>query len=132
MKKNFESYREQLLHLAKVYDVVEIKSYSRSHKRLTTAQLEIILIKNKIKLPINRSNSKVIARLELREKSITNIWLSIFFLIFLAGFITSRPYIKNIVNEVKFTYVTDEYKQKDQSQPEQKIIDSKKIYGFHK
>ena len=127
MKKNFESYREQLLHLAKVYDVVEIKSYSRSHKRLTTAQLELILIKNRIKFPINRSNSKVIARLELREKSITNIWLSIFFLIFLAGFITSRPYIKNIVNEVKFTYVTDEYKQKDQSQPEKKIIDSEKI-----
>ena len=113
MKKNFTSYREQLLNLAKVYGVVEIKSYAHAKKRLSTSQLELILIKNKIKLPLNRLNSKLIAKLELREKSITNIWLSLFFLVFLAGFISSRPYIKKIVNEVKFTYVAEEYKQID-------------------
>ena len=79
MKKNFTSYRDQLLYLAKVYGIVEIKSYAHAKKRLSTAQLEVILLKNRIKLPLNRLNSKLIARLELREKSITNMWLSLFF-----------------------------------------------------
>ena len=43
--KIFKSYRDQLLHLAKLYGVVEIKSYARSAKRLTTNQLELLLIK---------------------------------------------------------------------------------------
>ena len=68
-KKIFSSYRSQLIYLAKLYGVVEIKSYARSSKRLTTSQLELLLIKNKIKLPENRSNSKVIARQELKEKT---------------------------------------------------------------
>ena len=114
MKKSFTSYRDQLLNLAKVYGIVEIKSYAHAKKRLSTAQLEVILLKNKIKLPLNRLNSKLIARLELREKSITNMWLSLCFILFLAGFIASRPYIKKIVNEVKFTYVAEEYKKIDQ------------------
>tara|TARA_B100001245_G_C22885393_1_gene425955 strand:- start:1573 stop:2559 length:987 start_codon:yes stop_codon:yes gene_type:complete len=42
------------------------------------------------------------------------MWLSLCFILFLAGFIASRPYIKKIVNEVKFTYVAEEYKKIDQ------------------
>ena len=103
-------YRQQLLELAKLYGVVEIKNYARSHKRLTTSQLELLLIKNRIKLPANRSNQKVIEKQELKERTLTNIYLSICFIIFLGALITSRPYIKNIVNEVKFTYVAQEYK----------------------
>ena len=61
IEKLFKSYREQLLHLAKLYGVVEIKSYARSSKRLTITQLELLLIKNRIKLPINRSSDKAIA-----------------------------------------------------------------------
>ena len=38
------------LELAKLYGIVEIKSYARSSKRLSTAQLELLLIKNRIKL----------------------------------------------------------------------------------
>ena len=110
-KKIFSSYRSQLIYLAKLYGVVEIKSYARSSKRLTTSQLELLLIKNKIKLPENRSNSKVIARQELKEKTITNIYLSICFLFFIAALIGSRPYIKSITNEVKFTHITGEYSQ---------------------
>jgi len=108
--KIFKSYRDQLLHLAKLYGVVEIKSYARSAKRLTTNQLELLLIKNQIKLPINRSSDKAIAKQELRENSITNIYLSLAFIFFIGCLITMRPYIKNIVNEVKFTYVAQEYK----------------------
>ena len=104
------SYREQLLNLAKLYNVVEIKSYARSSKRLTITQLELLLIKNQIKLPINRSSDKAIAKHELRENSIRNLYLSIAFVFFIGCLITMRPYIKNVVNEVKYTYVAEEYK----------------------
>ena len=62
IEKLFKSYRDQLLHLAKIYGVVEIKSYARSAKKLTITQLELLLIKHHIKLPINLSSDKAIAR----------------------------------------------------------------------
>jgi len=119
IEKLFKSYREQLLHLAKLYSIVEIKSYARSSKRLTISQLELLLIKNRIKLPVNRSSDKAMAKQELKENSIRNIYLSFAFIFFVACLIAMRPYIKNTVNEVKFTYVAEEYKST-------KIIKSKK------
>ena len=110
IEKLFKSYRDQLLHLAKLYGIVEVKSYARSAKRLTISQLELLLIKNRIKLPVNRSSDKAIAKQELKENSIRNLYLSIGFVIFIGCLISMRPYIKNIVNEVKFTYVAEEYK----------------------
>tara|TARA_B110000438_G_C15770998_1_gene631867 strand:+ start:164 stop:1384 length:1221 start_codon:yes stop_codon:yes gene_type:complete len=110
IEKLFKSYRDQLVHLAKLYSVVEVKGYARSAKRLTTSQLELLLIKNRIKLPINRSSDKAIARQELKENTIRNLYLSIAFIFFIAALIATRPYIKNVVNEVKFTYVAEEYK----------------------
>ena len=103
IEKLFKSYRDQLIHLAKLYGVVEIKSYARSTKRLTVAQLELLLIKNQIKLPVNRSSDKAISKQELKENSIRNIYLSFAFIVFVGCLITIRPYIKNAVNEVKFT-----------------------------
>tara|TARA_B110000438_G_scaffold301999_1_gene358392 strand:+ start:1158 stop:2366 length:1209 start_codon:yes stop_codon:yes gene_type:complete len=110
IEKLFKSYREQLLHLAKLYNIVEIKSYARSSKRLTVSQLELLLIKNKIRLPVNRSSDKALAKQEMREETITNIYLTFFIIFFIGCMITTRPYIKKIVNEVKFTYVAEEYK----------------------
>ena len=110
IEKLFKSYRDQLLHLAKIYGVVEIKSYARSSKRLTISQLELLLIKNRIKLPINRTSDKAIAKHELKENSIRNAYLSIAFILFVGSLIVIRPYIKNVVNEIKFTYVAEEYK----------------------
>ena len=110
IEKLFKSYREQLLHLAKLYGVVEIKSYARSAKRLTISQLELLLIKNRIKLPINRSSDKAIAEEELKQHAITNVYLSFFIIFFIGCLIITRPYIKRVVNEVKFTYVAQEYK----------------------
>ena len=49
IEKLFKSYRDQLLHLAKLYGIVEVKSYARSSKKLTISQLELLLIKNKEK-----------------------------------------------------------------------------------
>ena len=127
IEKLFKSYRDQLLHLAKLYGVVEVKSYARSSKRLSVAQLELLLIKNRIKLPINRSSDKAIAKQELRENSIRNIYLSIAFILFLGSMITIRPYIKSIVNDVKFTYVAEEYKKvtKSAKVKKKKIIKEK-------
>ena len=110
IEKLFKSYRDQLLHLAKLYGIVEIKSYARSAKRLTISQLELLLIKNRIKLPVNRSSDKAIAKQELKENSIRNIYLTLAFIFFVGCLITVRPYIKTVVNEVKFTYVAEEYK----------------------
>ena len=110
IEKLFKSYREQLLHLAKLYGVVEVKSYARSSKKLTISQLELLLIKNHIKLPINRSSDKALAREELKQNTITNAYLSIFIILFIASMIITRQYIKKVVNEVKFTYVAKEYK----------------------
>ena len=110
IEKLFKSYRDQLLHLAKLYGVVEIKSYARSAKRLTISQLELLLIKNHIKLPVNRSSDKAIAKREMKENSIRNFYLAVAFIFIIGSFITIRPYIKNTVNEVKFTYVAEEYK----------------------
>jgi len=110
VKKFFKSYRDQLLHLAKLYNVIEVKSYARSAKRLTVSQLELILIKNRIKLPVNRSSDKAIAKQELKENSIRNVYLAFFIIFFIGCLITMRPYIKSVVNEVKFTYVAEEYK----------------------
>ena len=110
IEKLFKSYRDQLLHLAKLYGIVEVKSYARSSKRLTISQLELLLIKNSIKLPVNRSSDKAIAKQELKANTVTNIYLSIFVIFFIASIILMRPFIKNVVNEVKFTYVAKEYR----------------------
>ena len=128
IEKLFKSYRDQLLHLGKIYGVVEIKSYARSSKRLTVAQLELLLIKNRIKLPVNRSSDKAIAKQELRENSITNLYLSLFIVFFIGCLITMRPYIKNVVNEVKFTYVAEEYKSGkiDDPKKKEKVIEEEK------
>ena len=50
MKKKL-SYRDQLIELAQIYDVKEIKDYVKRRKNLTTGQLELILKKNKIIIP---------------------------------------------------------------------------------
>ena len=121
LKNIFTSYRGQLLELAKLYGVVEIKSYARSHKRLTTSQLELLLIKNNIKLPINRSSARIIEKHEIREKSITNIYLSFFFILFIASMIVTRQYIKNIVNEVKFASIATEYTDSEKKVAKEKL-----------
>jgi len=128
IEKLFKSYRDQLIHLAKLYGVVEIKNYARSSKRLSISQLELLLIKNRIKLPINRSSDKAIAKQELKENTIRNIYLSVAFVFFVGCLIVMRPYIKNVVNEVKFTYVAQEYKSlKTDKLKKTKIKKDKKI-----
>jgi len=133
IEKLFKSYRDQLLHLAKLYGVVEIKSYARSSKKLSTVQLELLLIKNRIKLPINRSSDRAIAKQELKENSIRNVYLSCFVIFFIGCLVTVRPYIKNIVNEVKFSYVAEEYKTTKiikKKKTKEKVVENNKKQEF--
>ena len=121
IEKLFKSYRDQLLHLAKLYGIAEVKSYARSSKKLTISQMELLLIKNHIKLPVNRSSDKALAKVEIKQNTITNIYLSFFVLFFIGSLIAVRPYIKNVVNEVKFTYISEEYKSAKIDKSQKKI-----------
>tara|TARA_A100001011_G_C14279245_1_gene830787 strand:- start:564 stop:1742 length:1179 start_codon:yes stop_codon:yes gene_type:complete len=103
-------YRDQLIELSKLYKVPEVKSYLKSKKNLTTSQLELILFKNKIPLPVNSQNRKQVAQIKFKEQVITNIVLTVALLGFITSLITIRPYIKLVTNEIKFTHVAKEYK----------------------
>ena len=109
MKKNI-SYREQLIKLSKLYKIDEVKNYIRSKKNLTVSQVELILLKNKIRLPEQSYNKKRIAEIKFKEQVITNIVLTACLLVFVISLISIRPYIKTVTNEMKFTYVAKEYK----------------------
>ncbi len=109
MKKDVP-YRDQLIELSKLYKVPEVKSYLKSKKNLTTSQLELILFKNKIPLPVNSHNRKQVAQIKFKEQVITNIVLTVALLGFITSLISIRPYIKLVTNEIKFTHVAKEYK----------------------
>ena len=98
------------MELSKLYKVPEVKSYLRSKKNLTTSQLELILLKNKIPLPANSYNRKQVAQIKFKEQVITNIVLTIALLGFITSLIGIRPYIKVVTNQIKFTHVAKEYK----------------------
>ena len=57
MKKN-TLYRDQLIELSKLYKIGEVKNYIKSKKNLTVSQIELILLKNKIRLPEQSYNKK--------------------------------------------------------------------------
>ena len=109
MKKNI-SYRDQLIELSKLYKIDEVKNYIRSKKNLTISQIELILLKSKIRLPEQSYNRKRIAEIKFKEQVITNMVLTACLLVFVISLISIRPYIKTVTNEMKFTYVAKEYK----------------------
>ena len=109
MKKDIP-YRDQLLELSKLYKLKDIRSYVQSKKHLTTSQIELILLKNKIPLPAHTYNKKKIAEIRYKEQVVTNIVLTIALLGFITSLMTIRPYIKLVTSEVKFTHIAKEYK----------------------
>ena len=108
MKKDV-SYRDQLIELSKLYKVDEIKAYLKSKKNLTVSQIEVILIKNKIRLPSHSYNKKKVAEIKFKEQVITNIFLTVLLIGFIISLISTRPYIKSVTNEIKFTHVAKKY-----------------------
>ena len=109
MKKDIP-YRDQLIELSKLYKIEEIKSYLRSKKHLTTSQIELVLLKNKIPLPEHSYNRKKIAEIKFKEQVTTNIVLTLVLLGFITSLMSIRPYIKVVTNEIKFTHIAKEYK----------------------
>ena len=72
------------------------------------------------KLPRNRSSDRALAKEELKQNTITNIYLSFFLIFFIGSLVLVRPYIKKITNEVKFSYVATEYKVEKTKKTEKK------------
>ena len=110
MKNKQIPYIDQLLELGKLYKVDEIKLYAKSKKKLTTSQIELILLKNKIRLPEQSYNKKKIAEIKFKEQVVTNILITLFLITFVISLISVRPFIKTVTSEIKFTYVAKEYK----------------------
>ena len=105
MKKNKKThpvnYRRQLLGLAKLYSIDEIRNYFKSKKKLTTSQLELLLIKNKIKLPIKKSFLK---------SKFSKIYLKEFYYIvatclILIGFFGGIPQMFKIIDKMEPTTI---------------------------
>ena len=110
MKNKQIPYIDQLLELGKLYKVDEIKLYAKSKKKLTISQIELILLKNKIRLPEQSYNKKKIAEIKFKEQVVANILITLFLITFVISLISVRPFIKTVTNEIKFTYVAKEYK----------------------
>ena len=133
MQKNI-SYKDQLIKLSKLYKIDEVKNYIRSKKDLTVSQVELILLKNKIRLPEQSYNKKKIAEIKFKEQVITNVVLTACLLVFVVSLISIRPYIKTVTNEMKFTYVAKEYKSNFKSNTFPKNLntqnDNKKLENY--
>ena len=121
MKPKSISYLDQLLELGKLYKVEELKFYAKSKKKLTTSQIELILLKNKIRLPEQSYNKKKIAEIKFKEQVVTNILITLFLITFVISLISVRPFIKTVTTEIKFTYVAKEYKSNFKSEDYKKI-----------
>ena len=92
MKKNIP-YRDQLIELSKLYKIKEIKSYLASKKKLTTSQIELILLKNKVRLPDQSYTKKKIAEIKFKEQVLTNIFVTCSLIVFVVCLFSVRPYI---------------------------------------
>ena len=71
MKKNL-SYREKLLELGAIYKINDILHYTKNKKHLTTAQIELLLKKNKVPIPTELNKSVI----EIHSKKITKPFFS--------------------------------------------------------
>ena len=121
MKSKPIPYLDQLLELGKLYKVDELKLYAKSKKKLTTSQIELILLKNKIRLPEQSYNKKKIAEIKFKEQVVTNILITLFLITFVISLISVRPFIKTVTTEIKFTYVAKEYKSNFKNEDYKKI-----------
>ena len=94
------SYRKQLIQLAKFYRIVEIKNYFKSAKRLTTSQIELILIKNNIKLPSKKILSKFKRLIIFKNKYLKQLFYTAAVAVVIIGFFGGVPYLVNVFHKV--------------------------------
>jgi len=96
------SYRKQLIQLAKFYGIVEVKNYLKSSKRLTTFQIELILIKNNIKLPSKRILSKLGLLIIFKNKYLKQLFYTAAVVAVVIGFFGGIPYLVNIFHKIDY------------------------------
>ena len=96
------SYRKQLIQLAKFYGIVEIKNYFKSAKRLTNAQIEVILIKNKIKLPSKKTITKLGRIIIFKNKYLRQLFYTVAVAIVVIGFFGGAPHLINIFHKIDY------------------------------
>ena len=96
------SYRKQLIQLAKFYGIVEIKNYFKSAKRLTNAQIELILIKNKIKLPSKKTLSKLGRLIVFKNKYLGQLFYTAAVAVVVIGFFGGAPYLINVFHKIDY------------------------------
>ena len=115
MKDKNLPYIDQLLELGKLYKINDLKVYAKSKKKLTISQIELILLKNKIRLPEQSYNKKKIAQLKFKEQVVTNLLITLCLLTFITSIVTIRPFIKVVTSEIKFTYIAKGYSSFDKN-----------------
>tara|TARA_A100001011_G_scaffold388738_1_gene468976 strand:+ start:3198 stop:4388 length:1191 start_codon:yes stop_codon:yes gene_type:complete len=115
MKDKNLPYIDQLLELGRLYKINDLKVYAKSKKKLTISQIELILLKNKIRLPEQSYNKKKIAQLKFKEQVVTNLLITLCLLTFITSIVTIRPFIKVVTSEIKFTYIAKGYSSFDKN-----------------
>ena len=101
-KASQSSYRKQLIQLAKFYGIIEIKNYFKSAKRLTNAQIELILIKNKIKLPSKKILSKLGRLIIIKNKYLRQLFYTAAVAIVVIGFFGGAPYLIKVFHKIDY------------------------------
>ena len=96
------SYRRQLIQLAKFYGIVEVKNYFKSAKRLTNSQIELILIKNKIKLPSKKSLSKLGRLIIFKNKYLKQMFYTVAVSVIVIGFFGGAPHLINVFHKIDY------------------------------
>jgi len=110
------SYRKRLIQLAKFYGIVEIRNYLISAKRLTNLQIELILIKNKIKLPSKRNLSKLARLLIFKNKYLRQLFYTATVVAVVIGFFGGTPYLMKVFHKIDY----DLWKNKDEIDKQKK------------
>jgi Bax protein len=94
------SYRKKLIQLAKFYGIVEIKSYFKSAKRLTTSQIELILVKSNIKLPSKKTPSILGRLIIIKNKYLNQLFYIAVVAVVIVGFFGGVPYLVNVFHKI--------------------------------
>jgi len=127
------SYRKQLIQLAKFYRIVEIKSYLKSAKRLTTSQIELILIKNNIKLPSKKTLSKLKRLIIFKNKYLNQLFYTVAIAVVVIGFFGGVPYLVNVFHKVDYNLWKDKDEiAKQKNDTIDKILKKNEIKSYKK
>jgi Bax protein len=127
------SYRKQLIQLAKFYGIVEVKNYFKGAKRLTTSQIELILIKNNIKLPSKKILSNLGRLIIFKDKYLRQPFYVAVVVAVVIGFFGGVPYLVSVFHKVDYNLWKDKDKiAKHKNNTIDKILKKNEIKSYKK